>query len=292
MAHAASQPEVPLFLHLKFVNLNLLELDMSEPGYVFVWRKLQDHPLWKKKPWSEGQLWADLIMSAVWEQEGRDITVRGQVIHLNRGQVAISLREMAEKAGWTVRACRTTHAKWKSDTQIDTRTGKVTSIISITNYDQYQPGGTPNDTRNSEKRHTERHTTSIKKNKNTTTTQHSEPQVGSLFQDSEGKASPRAREDQGNGKDKARGTLDELAAYAVELGMPASDGETAWLNWEENGWRRGTHKIRDWKLTMQLWKRCGYFESQKAARPGFKSRDEKTIETVNRMIAEERAKKK
>lgn len=68
-------------------------------------------------------------------------------------------------------------------------------------------------------------------------------------------------------KSKAKGTADELKAYAVELGMPASDGEWCFDKWEGNGWKNDGKPIADWKATMRVWKRSRYLASQKSASP-------------------------
>ena len=58
-------------------------------------------------------------------------------------------------------------------------------------------------------------------------------------------------------------TVDEAKAFAVEIGMPASDGESCFHKWEGNGWKNGTNKVKDWRATMRSWKSAGYLPSQK-----------------------------
>lgn len=68
---------------------------------------------------------------------------------------------------------------------------------------------------------------------------------------------------------KDRGTLEEVRAFAVDLGLPESDGEAMFHKWEGNGWRNGSTAIRDWRSTIRAWKTSGYMPSQKngSARP-------------------------
>ena len=66
-------------------------------------------------------------------------------------------------------------------------------------------------------------------------------------------------------KNKARGSMDELKAYAVGLGMPASDGESMFDHWESNGWRNGSSASKDWQAGMRKWKSQGWLPSQKTA---------------------------
>jgi len=59
--------------------------------------------------------------------------------------------------------------------------------------------------------------------------------------------------------------MDELKAYAVGLGMPASDGESMFDHWESNGWRNGSSASKDWQAGMRKWKSQGWLPSQKTA---------------------------
>ncbi|MDZ4287380.1 MAG: hypothetical protein U0984_05450 [Prosthecobacter sp.] len=68
-------------------------------------------------------------------------------------------------------------------------------------------------------------------------------------------------------KAKTRGTRDEVIAYAVELGLPASDGEWFWAKCEGSGWRNDGHAIKDWQATMRAWKLAGYMTSQRSRKP-------------------------
>lgn len=62
---------------------------------------------------------------------------------------------------------------------------------------------------------------------------------------------------------KDRMTREECAAFAVELGLPASDGESLFDGWESNGWKRGSNPIKDAKAAMRNWKSNGWMPSQK-----------------------------
>jgi len=62
---------------------------------------------------------------------------------------------------------------------------------------------------------------------------------------------------------KAKGSLDELKSYALEIGLPESDGESMFDHWEANGWKNGQSASRDWKAGMRKWKSQGWMPSQK-----------------------------
>jgi hypothetical protein len=61
----------------------------------------------------------------------------------------------------------------------------------------------------------------------------------------------------------ARGTQAELEAYAVQLGLPASDGASMFNHWEANGWMNGQNAIKDWRAGLRKWRDQGWLPSQK-----------------------------
>lgn len=65
-------------------------------------------------------------------------------------------------------------------------------------------------------------------------------------------------------KRKDRGTIEELREYAVEIGLPASDGDFMFEHWSFNGWKNGKEPVRDWKAGIRKWKLGGWLPSQKA----------------------------
>ena len=67
---------------------------------------------------------------------------------------------------------------------------------------------------------------------------------------------------------KSRGTRQEFSDYAVEIGLPKSDGEFLHDHLLESGWKRGKESIKDWKATMRKWKAGEWLPSQKVAKNG------------------------
>jgi hypothetical protein len=62
---------------------------------------------------------------------------------------------------------------------------------------------------------------------------------------------------------KGKLTLDELKKFAVEIGLPESDGEACFHKWEGNGWTNGGKPVVDCKGTIRNWKIQGFLPSQK-----------------------------
>ena len=68
-------------------------------------------------------------------------------------------------------------------------------------------------------------------------------------------------------KSKTRGTIEELKAYVVEIGLPESDGEWLFDKWEGTGWKNDGKPIGNWMATARNWKRMGIMLSQKSGIP-------------------------
>lgn len=65
--------------------------------------------------------------------------------------------------------------------------------------------------------------------------------------------------------ERARGSLSDLKSYALEIGLPESDGEAMHDHWTANGWKNGQSPSKDWKAGMRKWKANGWHPSQKNA---------------------------
>lgn len=65
-------------------------------------------------------------------------------------------------------------------------------------------------------------------------------------------------------KNPARGTQEEIEAFCVSLGLPASDGKWFFFKCEGNGWKNGGEPIKNWKMTIRAWQAAGHMASQKA----------------------------
>lgn len=102
-------------------------------GYVKLWRKLQDNELWQeRRTFSRAEAFIDLIMSANWQD-----TVLFDGTEVKRGELAISIRELAHKWGWHKSRIERflTNA---NGTLIGTRAGHRCTIIRVLNYEYYQ----------------------------------------------------------------------------------------------------------------------------------------------------------
>lgn len=135
----------------------------SPHGYVRIHRALLDHPAFRND--AQAMAFAWLVLRAAW----RPVRVRykDRALTLQRGQLAVSVRDLAaamdRDRGWTERLIK----RLKSDGMIATATSVGVLVITICNYDVYQAdregGATPAATATRQVRDTEQEREESKK---------------------------------------------------------------------------------------------------------------------------------
>lgn len=103
-------------------------------GYARIHRQVLDHPAFRNE--AEALAFVGLVLRASW----RPVRVRykGRPVTLNRGQLAVSVRDFAEALdrdkGWVERLFK----RLKSETMIETHAETGVLVVTICNYDKYQ----------------------------------------------------------------------------------------------------------------------------------------------------------
>lgn len=109
-------------------------------GYIKLFRKIQDNPLWKKKPFDHARAWVDLILLANHKDGG--YWLRGIWIEVKRGQVGWSELSLSKRWGWSRGKSRLFFDALKVSHQISQQNEQqnkfLTSCITIINYELYQ----------------------------------------------------------------------------------------------------------------------------------------------------------
>jgi hypothetical protein len=117
-------------------------------NYFVINRKLFENELWIKEPFTRGQAWVDLFGNANFKDGG--FWVRGNYIGIKRGQIGWSEITMSVRWKWSRNKVRR-FLKWlEMKQQIEQQKKfKITTIITICNYNKYQnntTGDTTGDT--------------------------------------------------------------------------------------------------------------------------------------------------
>lgn len=122
-------------------------------GYIKLWRKVVDNKLYFCQPFTKMQAWIDMVL--ITNYKDRFIYVRGIPILIKRGQLLGCERWLGERWKWSRGKVRRFLQNMGQQTspQISIQKNNVCSIITITNYEQYQPmvelGGTLDSTTSS-----------------------------------------------------------------------------------------------------------------------------------------------
>ena len=103
-------------------------------GYAHIHRSLLGHPAFRND--AEAMAFAWMILRASWKPVR--VRYKGKAISLERGQLAISVRDLADAMdrdkAWIERLFK----RLKSETMIETHVETGVSVVTICNYAQYQ----------------------------------------------------------------------------------------------------------------------------------------------------------
>ena len=111
-------------------------------GYARFHRSLIGHPAFRND--AEAMAFAYMVLRASW----RPVRVRykGKALNLSRGQLAMSVRDLAEAMdrdkGWVERLLK----RLKSETMVETVSETGVMVITICNYEKYQAANDGSDT--------------------------------------------------------------------------------------------------------------------------------------------------
>ena len=108
-------------------------------GYIKVWRKVWNHKLFQeKRKFSRFEAWVDMIMLA--NGKDKEIIFDGKSLLIKRGQFLTSQRQLAARWGWSkTKTADFLKISSKHDHSIEIISDRKKSIITILNYDKYNP---------------------------------------------------------------------------------------------------------------------------------------------------------
>jgi hypothetical protein len=115
---------------------NIYNADEENGNFISLNRKILQNPIWQIKPYSQGQAWVDLLLKTQWK--AGFIVVRGNYVRLERGQCGWSIKKLSDCWGWSRSKVVTFLDLLEKEKQIEQHKNKLTSIISISNFEKYQ----------------------------------------------------------------------------------------------------------------------------------------------------------
>ncbi|HGG0416556.1 TPA: DnaD domain-containing protein [Clostridium sporogenes] len=105
-------------------------------GWISLYRSIQDHWLWQEKPFSKGQAWMDLLLSA--NHQDKKVLLGNELITVARGSFITSQKKLMERWGWGSEKTRTFLKLLDGDRMIKFRSDKKKTTITVINYENYQ----------------------------------------------------------------------------------------------------------------------------------------------------------
>jgi DNA-binding transcriptional regulator YhcF (GntR family) len=115
-------------------------------GWIKIYRQITDCDLYMDDRFDRTHAWIDLLLLA----NNKDKIVRkknGAEVQLQAGDVAMSIRSLAERWHWSVNTVQAYLNRLETDTQIQIFRSHAINVIRIVNWAKYQQTDTQNDTR-------------------------------------------------------------------------------------------------------------------------------------------------
>lgn len=108
---------------------------MSNKTFIPLSRGIQEHWVWLEKPFSKGQAWVDLLLTANYSDKKQ--LLRGQMVTCKRGDVNLSMLELSNRWGWTRGKVKRFLEMLEADGMVTVKATTHRTTISIENYDIY-----------------------------------------------------------------------------------------------------------------------------------------------------------
>lgn len=105
-------------------------------GFIAMQRDALDHPLLRDAERFRAWFW--IVAHAAWKPTKFDI--RGSLVPIGRGQLCVSIRQLADDWGWSKSAVDRFLTRLETETMIEREAGHGRCIITVCNYAKYQDG--------------------------------------------------------------------------------------------------------------------------------------------------------
>lgn len=109
-------------------------------GWIKLYRKIREGPLWNEKPFDKARAWIDIIMSA--NHEPRKFLLGNEVVEVDRGSFITSEKKLMERWGWSKSKVRSFLRLLESESMIVKKTDRKKTTLEVLNYCIYQDSET------------------------------------------------------------------------------------------------------------------------------------------------------
>ena len=203
-------------------------------GWIKLNRSIQSHWMWQDEPFDKARAFIDLILLANFED--KKTVYKGEIIVCKRGDVNLSINQLAERWKWSRHKVSDFLNLLEKDKMVEQKRTTTRTVITIVNYGVYQDSscdeGQPTDNLTDNKRTSKGQLTDTTKNiKNDKNIKEISPK-GDTKKKSEAQFVPP--------------TVDEVRAYCKEMGY-GFDPEYFVAYHTSKGWVVGNKKMKSWK---------------------------------------------
>lgn len=204
-------------------------------GFVKIHRDIQNHWLWTDKPFARGQAWIDLLVMTNYA-EG-DILSKGNLVHLERGQVFRSIGYLSERWGWNKKKVRKFLEVLERDKMVTTKGLANGTLITIENYARWNDEGSAEGSAEGTSRGHVGVTKGSQKEKNKKKEKNNNTTI----------------------KEFVPPTLTDVRAYRDEKNLEYVDADFFYEYYSSNNWLKGNSRngkqepMKNWKQTMITW---------------------------------------
>ncbi|MDD2380255.1 MAG: hypothetical protein PHV35_01010 [Mariniphaga sp.] len=122
----------------------MAETTTPNNGWIKLYRKIFDNPMYFSEPFTRMQAWIDLLLLA--NHSGQYFYVRGNRIDVKRGEVAHSMQSLAQRWKWSRGKVLRYISQLENSQMIVQQKSPVITKLSICNYNAYQSDGTTDST--------------------------------------------------------------------------------------------------------------------------------------------------
>lgn len=105
-------------------------------GWIAIDRKIKDHWLWDADRYDKAHAWLDLLLLANYTD--KKMLYKGEVITCKRGDVNLSMSELAKRWRWSRKAVKHFLRVLENDKMVTTRVSTTRTVITLVNYEKYQ----------------------------------------------------------------------------------------------------------------------------------------------------------
>lgn len=130
---------------------------MAKGTYIYLDRGILDHWTYKDKPFNRSMAWIDLLLIA--DHTTHTSMWRNKPTEFERGDVNLSITQLAERWGWTREKARRFISQLEQDNMVRAKCTTNRTTITIVNYDNFQNKRTTNRTTDHTTERTSNHAT-------------------------------------------------------------------------------------------------------------------------------------